>query len=73
MVYFHLRVGEGQDEVEAITTLESTQVPLVVTLADVSFDPPHLGYFPILKDYLARHFSLVESFPPFQVLERKAP
>ena len=73
MDYFHRGFGEGQDEVEAITTLESTQVPLVVTLIDVSFDPPHLGYFPILKDYLARHFVLVESFPPFQILERRAP
>jgi hypothetical protein len=73
MDYFHRGFGEGQDEVEVITTLEAKQVPLVVTLDDVSFDPPHLGYFPILKDYLARHFALAESFPPFQVLERRAP
>ncbi len=73
MDYFHRGFGEGQDEVEAIATLDATQLPLVVTLNDVAFDPPHLGYFPILKDYLARHFVLVESFPPFLVLERKTP
>lgn len=73
MDYFHRGFGEGQDEVDVITTLEATQLPLVVTLEDVSFDPPHRGYFPILKDYLARHFVLVESFPPFQILGRKAP
>jgi len=54
-------------------------VPLVVVRSDESFDPSGAGYFPMLKDYLARHF--VErtsfgdrsSFAPFRVLERVVP
>jgi hypothetical protein len=72
MDYFHRGFGEGRDEVAVIETLEREQVPLVVFLEDNSFDPPERGYFPMVKDYLARHFVQQEFFPPFQVLGRVA-
>lgn len=73
MDYFHRGFGEGRDEVAVMTTLEEKQVQLVVTMEDPAFDPPEDHHFPILKDYLRRHFAQVERITPFQVLQRVAP
>ena len=71
--YFYQGFGEGRDELGIITELEARQVPLVVTLEDETYDQRDRGYFPILKDYIRRHFRQAEAFPPFKVLERVLP
>ena len=71
--YFHQGFGEGRGEVAVITALEASRTPLVVTMSDHTFDPEEKGYFPILKDYLRRHFVQSESFGPFRILERVTP
>jgi hypothetical protein len=73
MDYFHQGFGEGRDEVAVVTALEAEQVPLVVMMADHTFDPEERGYFPILKDYLRRHFVQTDFHPPFRVLQRVRP
>jgi len=77
--YFYCGFGEGRDELAVMTALERTQVPLVIMRNDQSFDPESAGFFPMLKDYLARHFveresfADRESFAPFRVLQRVTP
>ena len=71
--YFHQGFGEGRDEVAVITALEASGAPLVVVMGDYAFDPSEKGYFPILKDYLGRHFVQSESVASFRILERVAP
>ena len=56
-----------------ITALEASGAPLVVVMGDYAFDPSEKGYFPILKDYLGRHFVQSESVASFRILERVAP
>jgi hypothetical protein len=73
MDYFHRGFGEGRDEVDVITRLEAEQVPLVVMMDDASFDPPDGHHYPMLKDYLRRHFAQVRVYTPFRILERVAP
>ena len=70
---FYRGFGEGRDEVAVIEALEETQTPLVVLMTDYTFDPEDEGYFPILKDYLRRHYLQTEYFAPFRLLERMAP
>ena len=71
--YFHHGFGEGRDEVAVITALEASRAPLVVIISDHPFDPEEKDYFPILKDYLRRHFVQSDSFRSFRILERVAP
>ena len=71
--YFYRGFGEGRDEVAVIKALEETQTPLVVVMTDHAFDPEDEGHFPILKDYLRRHYLQTEYFAPFRLLERMAP
>ena len=56
-----------------ITALEASRAPLVVIISDHPFDPEEKDYFPILKDYLRRHFVQSDSFRSFRILERVAP
>ena len=72
MDYWFHGFGEGHDEVAAVTALEQGRVPLVVRMRDESFDPEEEGHFPVLKDYLRRHFVETAFFAPFHVLERVA-
>jgi hypothetical protein len=71
--YFYQGFGEGGDELDIVRQLEARRVPLVVTVADETYDQRDRGYFPILKDYLRRHFRQAHAFPPFKVLERVVP
>lgn len=73
MDYFYQGFGEGADELAVVTALEHTRTPVVVVMDDYSFDPTHLGYFPMLKDYIRRHYVQTAAFEPFRVLERAAP
>lgn len=73
MDYFHQGFGEGADELAVVSALDETRTPLVVVMDDYSFDPTHLGYFPMLKDYIRRHYVQTAYFEPFRVLERAAP
>src|SRR5439155_999697 len=72
MDYWFHGFGEGHDEVAAVTALEQGRVPLVVRMRDESFDPEEEGHFPVLKDYLRRHFVETAFFAPFHVRERVA-
>jgi len=72
MDYWFHGFGEGHDEVAAVTALEQGRVPLVVRMRDESFDPEEEGRFPVLKDYLRRHFVETAFFAPFHMLERVA-
>jgi len=73
MDYFHQGFGEGKDELAVITALEKTQTPLVVVMTDYSFDPSEREFFPMLKDYLRRHFQQTVYVAPYRVLERVRP
>jgi hypothetical protein len=73
MDYFHQGFGEGRDELAVIAALEETKTPLVVVMTDYSFDPTERDYFPMLKDYIRRHFSQTVYFAPYRVLERVVP
>jgi len=73
MDYFHQGFGEGRDELEVITALEKTRTPVVVVMTDYSFDPMERDYFPMLKDYIRRHFVQTVYFAPYRVLERVLP
>jgi hypothetical protein len=73
MDYFYHGFGEGIDEIDVVSALERTQTPMVVLMDDYSFDPTHLGHFPLLKDYVRRHFVQTAYIEPFRVLERVQP
>ena len=64
---------DGPARLRALTALEASGAPLVVVMGDYAFDPSEKGYFPILKDYLGRHFVQSESVASFRILERVAP
>jgi hypothetical protein len=71
--YFYSGFGEGGDELLAVERLEREGVRWVAWMDDAVYDPPDRGYFPLLRDYIHRHYRQVSFYPPFRIRERVRP